>query len=1178
MGSSSRRYCAFAFLGAALALCAFFVFSKTRNSSQLAAPRRVATDARLAAAKLSSEAAGRFLQQEHSYFERNAGQVDGEVQYLSHGKDYSLFLTRTGATVVLPDTGAKSAASQQQPYFRLKFQGANPEAEVAGVEKLPGTSSYFAGPDPKLWHTRIPQFGRVRYSNLYPGVDVIFYFHDGQLEYDVLAAPGADPRIVRLKVERASAHLTSDGDVSIKLGPREVVRLRKPHTYQDGETGRVVETKYSIARREISFALGAYDPRRAVTIDPALIFASVVTSNCIPFQPSVGPCDDEINDLAADNTGVYLTGSTQATVFPATAGGGTSTLTTQNNQTFITKIDPTGAHVLYTAFLANSGGSAIAVDASGAAYVTGGAGTNVAAGQAAFPLTQGVFSGAIPSDAPGGDGAMYAAKISVDGSTIAYSTLLQQPNGAPPTSIFQLVSPSKIAVNSQGAVYVAGTTTQNTINRSQSVFNGLPVTIGAFQTTPGSNFVLKLNANATGLDYATYIDGNSTTSSSSPAPVGLQVDGSGDAFVAGNTRDVNFPTTPGAYQQSGGAFVMELNPTGTAQIYSTRLGDDMSVAGMGIDAQGRAVLTGSAGSLGGTGNVPVTPGAFCGNVTSSLGSFQGVVMKLKADGSGIVYATTLCGPDAAGSSVAVDPTGAAYVVGTTDYPSTFQPVLLNPIQAYVPTSDVFMNIAVKLDNSGTLQWATFLGTNTSGSEGQKITVDATGAAYVLADSDIPQTANAFGPPNVQPGVSNGAGVQNFLMKLAPTLGAAVPLVNRRLVAFANQNVGLASAAADVQVGNFGDVPMSPTVSITGDFSETDNCSVGVAPGQKCDVNVIFTPSVTGPRTGVLTVAFGGSIASQTVVLNGNAAAPQVTLSPTSLTFGVQAVGTTSGAQQVTVTNSGTGTLTVSSVQASAPFAATNTCGAPIAPGNNCTIQVTFTPTSDSVQTGTLTIVNNASVNPQTVALSGNVQSTGGGGGTGGGGMGGGGTGGGGTGGGGTGTPPGIGLGAPTGDSTSATVTAGSTATYGLSIGGAGISGTASLSCTGAPTGAACSVPNSVTLSATTPSTFNVSVTTTAHAGVWPTQFERPLLWLWPLATLGCLTLLVAFSAARPVRMRWRFVPAFALILCACGGGGSPAPTNPTPSGNSTTAGTYTIVVTAKSGSTTQSQNLTLVVK
>ena len=159
----------------------------------------------------------------------------------------------------------------------------------------------------------------------------------------------------------------------------------------------------------------------------------------------------------------------------------------------------------------------------------------------------------------------------------------------------------------------------------------------------------------------------------------------------------------------------------------------------------------------------------------------------------------------------------------------------------------------------------------------------------------------------------------------------------------------------MQVGNFGDAPVTPAASVTGDFSETDNCSVAVPGGQKCDINVVFTPTVSGRRTGTLTVSFNGNIPSQTIPLIGDAGASAVSLSPTSLTFSDQAVGTTSGVQQVTVISSGTGPLILSSIQTSAQFAATNTCGGQIAPAGACTIQVTFTPSASGPQTGTLTI-------------------------------------------------------------------------------------------------------------------------------------------------------------------------------------------------------------------------------
>jgi ASPM-SPD-2-Hydin domain-containing protein len=134
-------------------------------------------------------------------------------------------------------------------------------------------------------------------------------------------------------------------------------------------------------------------------------------------------------------------------------------------------------------------------------------------------------------------------------------------------------------------------------------------------------------------------------------------------------------------------------------------------------------------------------------------------------------------------------------------------------------------------------------------------------------------------------------------------------------------------------------------------------------------------TATGHRTGTLAITFGGTIPSQSVALSGVGAAPAVSLSPPALYFGVQAIGTTSGQQQVTVTNNGTGPLTVSSAQTTAQFGATNTCGAPVVPGSNCTIQVTFTPTSSGIQTGTLTVNDDASNSPQTIPLTGNQTGT-----------------------------------------------------------------------------------------------------------------------------------------------------------------------------------------------------------
>jgi hypothetical protein len=1087
-----------------------------------------------------------------TFFERNDGQTDSQVLYLGRGSGYSLFLTRTGATIVLPGLRKKGTAATTEPrYLRLRFEKANPQAEVSGIEPLPGTSNYFSGSDSKLWHTRVPQFAKVRYSNLYPGIDLIFYFRDGQIEYDVIASRGADARAVSLRIEGANPSLTREGDVAIRIGAKEVVRLRKPYAYQNGDDGddaAVVPSSYSLHNGRLSLALGEYDRRRRLVIDPALIFATYITSNC-------SACIDSISDIAADNTGVYLTGSTTAANFPATATGPTPT-SAQNVQTFIVKLDPTGSRVLYSSLLSSSAGLSIAVDSLGSAYVSGSAYVPATSGIPAFPLTTGVFSGTVASSAAGP--VAYAAKLSPDGSTILYATLLQQPipNGGRVASNIPLITTAKIAVDSTAALYVTGTEAFYSSNdlRTDSTWLPLSVTIGAFQATPGSAFVLKLNPNASGLDYATYIDGPGAQPSNFVA--GIAVDATGDAFVAGSTSSPTFPTTTGAYETSisspngfDTSFVMKLNPTGTAPVYSTFFGTSSQTFGMAVDSDGQAVITGSSGDY-----LPVTPNAFCGNPTNASAGF---VVKFTADGSGLVYATTLCDSFSRGAAVAVDSSGAAVAVGVglSGTSTAFQSALLDPIQGYVPSPPGPANIAVKLDTSGNLVWSTFFGNNSSGIVEPGVpfpraAVDGNGAAYILDTSTILPTPNSVGPSVFIPGAGGpNTEALNFLLKIAPSLGAPVPIVSPRQLSFTNQNVGSSSAAADVQVGNFGDAPTSLGVAITGDFSETDNCSVAVPGGQKCDINVVFMPTVTGARTGTLTVSFGGSIPSQTISLTGNAGAPAVSLSPTALSFGDQATGTTSAAQQLSVTNSGTGPLILSSIQTSNQFAATNTCGASVAPAGSCTIQVTFTPSASGTQTGTLTITDNASDSPQIVALAGNVAIQ---------------------------TQPGIGLGVASGGSASATVTAGATATYGLSIGGSGMTGSASLTCTGAPTAAVCSVPATVPLNATSPSTFNASVTTTSRSAV--AFYHRGLApWLWALAIFVCLSFFTIAPAKRTPLSRLRFAPLLVLgvAICSCSGASSPGPTT---NQNGTPVGTYTIVVTAKSGITTQTQNLTLTVQ
>jgi hypothetical protein len=200
------------------------------------------------------------------------------------------------------------------------------------------------------------------------------------------------------------------------------------------------------------------------------------------------------------------------------------------------------------------------------------------------------------------------------------------------------------------------------------------------------------------------------------------------------------------------------------------------------------------------------------------------------------------------------------------------------------------------------------------------------------------------------------------------------------VNFGNQTVGTTSPAQVITLNNVGQGAVHVTgVTIQGtnpsDFSETNNCAA-VPSGGTCSINVTFTPAITGTLTGTVNVSLSTPTVSPVpATLAGTGVAPAVSLSPSSLTFASQAVGSTSPAQAVTLTNTGSGTLIITSITASAEYAQTNTCGSSVAAGAGCSISVTFTPTAGGTQTGSVSIVDNAAGSPQTVSLTGTGSST-----------------------------------------------------------------------------------------------------------------------------------------------------------------------------------------------------------
>jgi hypothetical protein len=363
-----------------------------------------------------------------------------------------------------------------------------------------------------------------------------------------------------------------------------------------------------------------------------------------------------------------------------------------------------------------------------------------------------------------------------------------------------------------------------------------------------------------------------------------------------------------------------------------------------------------------------------------------------------------------------------------------------------------------------------------------------------------------------------------------------------------QPVGSSTTAATVLLANTSasiDVAIS-NIAINGDFSQTNNCPSTVLAATSCKFQVIFSPTAGGQRTGSITITDSAPGSPQVIALIGTGEVPQVSLAPSPLTFTSQVIGTSSAAQNVTLSNTGTATLNISGISVVGDFSESNDCGLQVVATGSCQIAVVFTPSATGTRTGTLTIVDNASGSPHTVSLTG------------------------------TGAGPSLGLGLPTGGSSSATVAAGTTAAYTLSIGGAGLAGTASLTCTGAPTGAVCFVPATVNISSTSAASLSVSVSTTSRtlAALHSPAF-RHLGSLWATALMGCMFFALSGVNRRTAKRYLLFLPLIlALLLCGCGGGGSGSRTNP----NGTPAGTYQLSVTATMGSTAQNTVLTLVVQ
>jgi hypothetical protein len=825
---------------------------------------------------------------------------------------------------------------------------------MEGADGLPGKANYFIGNDPAKWRTDIPTYARVKYAGVYPGVDLVYYGHQGQLEYDFVVTPGANPGKVRFRVAGAERlALNEAGELVMETAAGEVV-LRQPLAYQGtGTNRRWVAAKYvRLGKEAFGFEVGKYRHDEALTIDPVLIYSTYLG----------GSGGDVGYGVGVDSVGnTYVTGVTDSTDFPTvspiqSSSGG-------NGDAFVSKLNPGGTALLYSTYLGGSesdSAAAIAVDTKGDAFITGQ--TN----SSNFPTEPKATSNSTSSPVAfqpsyGGNGDAFVAELPSTGNALTYSSYL----GGSGADFGQ-----GIAVDAAGNAYVTGST--------QSPDFPIPTGTTPFQSTlAGSSdaFVTEVNFSGTALIYSTYLGGSQADTAQE-----VQIDSAGNAYVAGYTFSTDFPTLNPIQSANGGdadAFISELNPTGSALVFSTYYGGNAQdrAFGIALDGSNNIYVAGNTLST----NFPTTSGVFQPS-SNYGGDGDAFIVKLNPSGASVSYATLVggSGVDQA-NGIVVDSKGDAAIVGFTtssDFP------ILNAFQAVLglnggstcssgPCADAFVT---QLNPSGSQALlSSFLGG--SGADfGQGIAIDSSGDLYLTGSTssdNFPVVAGGY--QGTIGGVAGNAFVTEVASANSPAIVLSPPKVN-----FGNEAVSVASSVQTVTVFNLGTAPLtiSEIEPPSSDFTDSNNCVGTVAPaGGSCTINVTFTPESTGTVTDEFTITDNAANSPHTLTVTGTGVtqATSVTVSPTTLTFPNTQVSAVSKAQTVTITNTGTSTLDITGITVTGDFTETNTCAAVfnvLNVGQSCSVSLVFAPTASGSRTGSLSVADNATGSPQSVALSG----------------------------------------------------------------------------------------------------------------------------------------------------------------------------------------------------------------
>jgi len=804
-------------------------------------------------------------------FEANQGQAASDVRFLARGRGYTILLKPGEAALALqsPGQGAQFPPKvQPQPkpttrVLRMRIEGANLSAAATGLERLPGVSNYIIGNDPSRWHTQVPTYKKVQFEHIRPGVNLVYYGSQGQLEYDFVLSPGVKPQSLGLSFVGSDVTIDPQGNLVFASTDGQVT-FHRPVAYQSDKSNparkRFLTASYVLKGPDrVGFKVLDYDPQEPLVIDPYIYYSTYLG----------GSGGDAGNAIALDSFGdAYVTGSTASANFP-TSGSGAGVTPYQktyggDTDAFVTKLRYDGEAIIFSTYLGGNNydvGQGIGVDSSGNVYVVG------STASANFPTTASAFQVAY-----GGNTDAFVSKLDPSGSKLLFSSYL---GGS------DIDYGLALALDLSGNVFVTGYTQSAnfpTVNPIQSGNSG-----------NGDAFVAEIDTNLPQnqqLVYSTYLGGSSADSGQ-----GIAVDSGDNAYVTGYTFSTNFPIY-NAYQTANAgsvdAFITVISAYGSSFVFSTYLGgtgddrawaialdgdDNIYIAGSTLTPCSPASTSPPTTLCNPVSTFPTTPGAFQTFATKQAPGYSAAfVTEMNHYGTALLYSTLLAGSltDVA-SGIAVDTAGNAYVTGYTqssDFPTA------NAVQASysggtcgsIPCQDAFVT---EVNTQGTsLVYSSYLG-GSAGNFGNAIAVWSNGTnngdfeaaiAGTTYSSNFPAIADAY---QGQSGSTTGLG-NAFISMIYHNSLPGVALTPQK-INFGNvtenttADVTSENVPSVVTLMNAGTEPLQiSSIATAGDFAETNNCGTSLPGGvesapstlpllpQCCRMKPSCSPSPTMP--------------------------------------------------------------------------------------------------------------------------------------------------------------------------------------------------------------------------------------------------------------------------------------------------------------------------------------------